>query len=42
MAPLSNLAHAIREYMPGEARREQVEGGVVGGVVGSILDGMRR
>ena len=38
--PLSNLAHAIQEYLPSAGRRE-VEGGVVGGVVGSILDGMR-
>ncbi len=39
--PLSNLAHALSEYMPGEHRREEVTGGIVGGVVGSILDGMR-
>jgi hypothetical protein len=27
--------------MPHEARRQTVEGGVVGGIVGSILDNMK-
>ena len=39
--PLSNLAHALQEYLPGPSGRSEVEGGVVGGVVGSILNGMR-
>lgn len=39
--PLSSLAHALQEYMPGESRRQEAESGVVGGVVGSILNGMR-
>jgi uncharacterized protein (TIGR00266 family) len=39
--PLSRLAHSLQEYMPGETRREVGEGGVVGGIVGSLLNGMR-
>jgi uncharacterized protein (AIM24 family) len=39
--PITKLAHAIDEYLPHEGRRE-VEGGVVGGIMGSILDGMKR
>ncbi len=39
--PLSNLAHALSEYMPGETRTQEVGGGVVGGIVGSVLNGMR-
>ena len=38
--PISRLAHQLMEYMP-SAGREQVQGGVVGGLVGSILDGMK-
>ncbi len=38
--PISNLAHKLQEYLPGEGRRE-VAGGVAGGVIGSILEGMR-
>ncbi|GAC1359208.1 MAG: hypothetical protein NVSMB3_06640 [Acidobacteriaceae bacterium] len=37
--PIAKLAHALQEYLP-TGRREQAEGGVVGGVVGSILRGM--
>ena len=37
--PIAKLAHALQEYLP-SGRSEQVEGGVVGGVVGSILRGM--
>ncbi len=38
--PISKLAHKLMEYMP--ARREQTaQAAVVGGIVGSILDGMR-
>jgi uncharacterized protein (TIGR00266 family) len=39
--PIARLAHALERYMPHEARRETVEGGVVGGIVGSILDNMK-
>lgn len=39
--PLSNLAHALQQYLPSCEGRREVEGGVVGGVVGSILNGMR-
>ena len=38
--PISRLAHKLMEYMP-KQRRESVEGGVVGGIVGSILEGMK-
>ena len=38
--PISRLAHQLMEYMP-SAGREQVQGGVVGGIVGSILEGMK-
>src|SRR5438094_1756413 len=38
--PIAKLAHAIDQYLPRE-RRETVEGGVVGGIVGSILNGMK-
>ncbi len=36
--PISKLAHALVEYMP-RPRAEATEGGVVGGIVGSILRG---
>src|SRR5260370_4667072 len=35
--PIAKLAHAIDQYLPHEAARETVEGGVVGGIMGSIL-----
>jgi uncharacterized protein (AIM24 family) len=38
--PISKLAHKLMEYMPTSAR-ETTEGGVVGGIVGSILNGMK-
>ncbi len=38
--PISRLAHQLQEYMPSGAR-ETTQGGVVGGLVGSILDGMK-
>jgi uncharacterized protein (TIGR00266 family) len=38
--PISRLAQELMEYMPAQPR-QAVEGGVVGGIVGSILDGMR-
>ena len=37
--PISKLAHQLQEYMPSQ-RVQQAEGGVVGGVVGSILRGL--
>ncbi len=39
--PIARLAHALERYMPHEVRRQTVEGGVVGGIVGSILDNMK-
>lgn len=39
--PISKLAHAIDRYLPHEGRTEAVQGGVVGGIVGSILEGMK-
>jgi uncharacterized protein (TIGR00266 family) len=39
--PISRLAHAIERYLPHEQSRHTVEGGVVGGIVGSILDNMK-
>jgi uncharacterized protein (TIGR00266 family) len=38
--PISRLAHQLMEYMP-KQHRESVQGGVVGGIVGSILEGMK-
>jgi len=38
--PISKLAHKLMEYMPAPSR-EATQGGVVGGIVGSILEGMR-
>ncbi len=41
--PIVPLAHEIIEYMPAQQRQpsQTVEGGVVDGIVGSILDNMR-
>jgi hypothetical protein len=39
--PIAKFARALERYMPHEARRQTVEGGVVGGIVGSILDNMK-
>lgn len=39
--PISKLAHQLMQYMPTEQRRETSEAGVVGGIVGSILGGMK-
>ncbi len=38
--PISKLAHELLEYMP-RPSSEATKGGVVGGIVGSILDGMK-
>ena len=40
--PIARLAQQIMEYAPGERRVERVGGGVAGGVVGAILDGINR
>jgi uncharacterized protein (TIGR00266 family) len=39
--PISRLAHQLMEYMPSEGRRE-AQAGVLGGIVGSVLDNMNR
>jgi uncharacterized protein (TIGR00266 family) len=38
--PISKLAHALLEYMPSSGE-QRTESGVVGGIVGSILGGMK-
>ena len=38
--PISKLAHALREYLP-SGPEQRTEAGVVGGIVGSILGGMK-
>ncbi len=38
--PISKLAHALREYLPSSGE-QRAEAGVVGGIVGSILGGMK-
>jgi len=38
--PISRLAHQLAQYMPSQPR-EATEAGVVGGIVGSILGGMK-
>jgi uncharacterized protein (TIGR00266 family) len=38
--PISRLAHALMEYLP-SGREQRTESGVVGGIVGSILGGMK-
>ena len=38
--PISKLAHQLQQYMRGQVR-ETTQAGVVGGIVGSILDGMK-
>jgi uncharacterized protein (TIGR00266 family) len=38
--PISKLAHALMEYLP-SGREQRTESGVVGGIVGSILGGMK-
>ncbi len=38
--PIARLAHALQEYLPGSGE-QRTEAGVVGGIVGSILEGMK-
>jgi uncharacterized protein (TIGR00266 family) len=38
--PISKLAHALMEYLP-SGREQRTEAGMVGGIVGSILGGMK-
>ena len=38
--PISKLAHQLQEYLP-SPERQTAQGGVVGGIVGSILEGMK-
>ena len=38
--PIARLAHQLQEYLPRAGREQAAEGGVVGGIVGSILKGM--
>jgi uncharacterized protein (TIGR00266 family) len=41
--PISRLAHQLQEYMPaGREVRQTTEGGIIGGIVGSVLDNMNR
>lgn len=39
--PLPKLAHALQAYLPSGGNGRAVEAGTVGGIVGSLLDGMR-
>jgi uncharacterized protein (TIGR00266 family) len=39
--PISRLAHQLQEYMPSGGGLETTQAGVVGGLVGSILEGMK-
>jgi uncharacterized protein (TIGR00266 family) len=39
--PIAKLAHAIERYLPRESAQRTTEAGVVGGIVGSILDNMK-
>jgi uncharacterized protein (TIGR00266 family) len=38
--PISRLAHALEHYMPRQGRERNVESGVAGGLIGSVLRGM--
>src|SRR5215472_5329719 len=39
--PISKLAHQLMQYMPQDEARAATEGGVVGGIVGSILNDLK-
>jgi uncharacterized protein (TIGR00266 family) len=36
--PISKLAHQLQRYMPAAGRQENIQSGVVGGIIGSLLD----
>jgi uncharacterized protein (TIGR00266 family) len=38
--PISKLAHQLQQYMPKVHAEQAAEGGVIGGIVGSVLKGM--
>jgi hypothetical protein len=38
--PISRLAHALEPYLPREGRERAVEGGIAGGLIGSVLRGL--
>ncbi len=40
--PISKLAHQIQEYLPAAQARQTSEAGLLGGIVGSVLDNMNR
>ncbi len=40
--PISRLAHQIAEYLPAQERSQTAQAGVLGGIVGSVLDNMNR
>jgi len=40
--PIARLAQQIQEYAPGSRGADRIGGGVAGGIVGSILDGINR
>jgi uncharacterized protein (TIGR00266 family) len=39
--PIARLAHQLQEYMPSQRAEQTTQAGVVGGIVGSILEGMK-
>lgn len=40
--PISRLAHQLQEYMPAQREvRQTTEAGILGGIVGSVLDNMK-
>jgi len=40
--PLSRLAHALEPYMPSRGGERAAEGGIAGGLIGSVLRGMNQ
>jgi uncharacterized protein (AIM24 family) len=38
--PIQRLAHQLQEYMKVERVEQTAEGGVIGGVIGSVLKGL--
>ena len=39
--PVANLAHAIEKYLSREGTKQTAEAAAIGGIVGSVLDGIR-